>query len=219
MTWSTRGVYNFSYSCLCPSLNNQTTHHHHNTTIPTTPPLPTTHQNPTRIKTPFFNTPNIPLPLTPATTTTTTTKKKKKNIATMPPTEKPTNLHNPNPPISTDLNPCHHLTHVTPIHLSKPITWPITPNPRPTQLIDPNITHHDLWSLSIHANPKSTPIVMPWPQTQPNFNASFEREGEMWDERKNEDWGGRSFGREREWMRNTKTELRVRESKKWKRIK
>ena len=131
MTWSTRGVYNFSYSCLCPSLNNQTTHHHHNTTIPTTPPLPTTHQNPTRIKTPFFNTPNIPLPLTPATTTTTTTKKKKKkhsHHAThrethQSPQSKPTNLHRSKPMPSPD--PCytdppiqtHHLT-----HNSKPTT-------------------------------------------------------------------------------------------------
>ena len=107
------------------------------TTMPTTPPLPTTHQNPTGTKTPFYNTPNIPLPLVLATT----------NykyiyiyiyiyIATMPPTEKkpiekptkkPTNLHQSkpmspldpwytDPPIQT-----HHLT-----HNSKPTTWPTT---------------------------------------------------------------------------------------------
>ena len=36
--------------------------------MPTMPPLPIAHQNPTGTKTPFYNTPNIPLPLALATT-------------------------------------------------------------------------------------------------------------------------------------------------------
>ena len=69
------------------------------------------------------------------TKTKTTLKKKKTHQTISSNLEEPTPPRNPqsppiqthqspsrNPPISTDLNPRHHLTHDTSIHLSKPIT-------------------------------------------------------------------------------------------------
>ena len=101
-------------------------------------------------------------------------KKKQSPLELRRPQTKPKPSSNPNPPTIIDPNPRHHLAYDTPIHLSKPITWPTK-----TQKQQP--WHHNKirqTSTTNHKNPDRNPwpLLLTGMEAQPLAQSERERD-------------------------------------------
>ena len=101
-------------------------------------------------------------------------KKKQSPLELCRPQTKPKPSSNPNPPTIIDPNPRHHLAYDTPIHLSKPITWPTK-----TQKQQP--WHHNKirqTSTTNHKNPDRNPwpLLLTGMEAQPLAQSERERD-------------------------------------------